>query len=53
MAKINKEENYGKSIKPLLQRMFQIEREKKALIEESKKLKNSIQSLNNYLLSEE
>jgi len=51
--KMNKEEKYGKSIKPLLKRMYQIENERKKLNKEFKDIAQTIKGLNAYLLNEE
>ena len=50
---MNKEEKYGQTIKPLLKRMYQVERERKALNKEWRELTQKIRGLNSYLLNEE
>jgi len=50
---MNKEEKYGQTIKPLLKRMYQLERERKELNKEWRELAQKIRGLNSYLLNEE
>jgi prefoldin subunit 5 len=51
--KMNKEERYGHTIKPLLKRMYELERERKAINKEFRELTQKIRGLNSYLLNDE
>ena len=53
VSKMNKEETYGKTIKPLLKRMYEVERQRKVLNKEWRELAQQIRGLNSYLLNEE
>ena len=50
---MNKEEKYGHTIKPLLKRMYEVERQRKQLNKEWRELAQKIRGLNSYLLNEE